>query len=108
MQADIKQEKNHAEFSKLLDGGEITAEARREGTNSDTGQHISYHGWQLQTASKKPTYKCRQECHSNIDQYRKFMLHLLPPSSAEVDPVRVIVHICLIIHLKIKRGNEPS
>ena len=78
MQADIKQEKNHAEFSKLLDGGEITAEARREGTNSDTGQHISYHGWQLQTASKKPTYKCRQECHSNIDQNRKFMLHLRP------------------------------
>jgi hypothetical protein len=34
MQADIKQEKNHTEFGKLLDGEEITAEASREGTDA--------------------------------------------------------------------------
>ena len=79
MQADIEQEKNHAEFGELLDRGEITAEARREGADSDTGQHISHHGWQLQAASKKPTHKGSQESHSKIDQDRKFMLHLLPP-----------------------------
>src|SRR6266849_1960873 len=54
MQADIKQEKNHTEFSELLDREEITAEARREGADSDTGQHIPHHGWQLQAASKTP------------------------------------------------------
>src|SRR5207245_9378994 len=79
MQADIEQEKNHAEFGELLDRGEITAEARREGADSDTGQHISHHRWQLQATSKKSTRKGSQESYSKIDQDQNFILHLLPP-----------------------------
>src|SRR6266536_2892848 len=82
----VSQQQTESGDQDLLDGEEITAEARGERTDSDTGQHIPHHGWQLQAASKKPTYESRQECHSNIDQNRKFMLHLFPPSLAELDP----------------------
>src|SRR2546425_9668634 len=110
MQANIKQEKNHAEFSELLDREEITAEARGERTDSDPSQHIPHHRWQLQAASKKPTYESRQECHSNIDQNRKFMLHLFPPRSeehtSELQSLAYLVCRLLLEKKKIQVFNE--
>jgi hypothetical protein len=63
----------------LLDGEEISNEARRERADSHTGQQISHHRWQVQAASKQTTYESRQQRYRNIEQDRKSMLHLSPP-----------------------------